>query len=220
MMCFNAESVRDSRRRARSLLFGLAVSALALGQRCVPIQPQACVPELADDDHVLAVGRPAVTVFEYANFECSHCGKFARETWPTLRQEYVDTGKVRWIARHRPFRSAYAPVGVAAQASECAADQGAFWEYRELVYANQADLSVAALKSYAVELALDTQAFDACLDGQVKAAEIDAERAAAEALGVCCTPYFFVDGRPFAGFRTVEEFRTILDAALAAAGAD
>lgn len=218
-MCFSTGNVVCSKRRARLLLFGLAASASALGQRCVPVQPQACVPEVTDDDHVLAVGQPAVTVFEYSNFQCSHCGQFARETWATIRQEYVDTGKVRWIARHRPFRSAYAPVGVAAQASECAADQGAFWEYRELVYANQADLSVATLKSYAVDLGLDVQAFDACLDGQVKAAEIDAERVAADALGVCCTPYFFVDGQPFTGFRTVEEFRTILDAALAAGGA-
>jgi protein-disulfide isomerase len=118
----------------------------------------------------------------------------------------------------------------AAEATECANDQGKFWEYQDLLFANQSALDVASLKSYAAQLGLDTATFDQCLDGGQKTAEVQKDQQDGTSYGVQGTPAFFINGRlvsgaiPFADYQdkngvTQPGFKSIIDAALAAAQA-
>jgi protein-disulfide isomerase len=117
----------------------------------------------------------------------------------------------------------------AAEASECADDQGKFWEYQDLLFANQSAIDVASLKSYAAQLGLNTATFDQCLDGGEKTAEVAKDKQDGTSYGVSGTPAFFINGRlvsgaiPFADYQdstgaTKPGFKSIIDQALAAAG--
>lgn len=110
-------------------------------------------------------------------------------------------GQVRLVHRHYPF---LAPESVlAAEASECAADQGRFWPYREGLFALQPQgrsaMAPEGLKRLAADLGLDRATFGACLDGHAQLQRVLAERAAAERIGVNATPTIFVQGRRVSG---------------------
>jgi protein-disulfide isomerase len=173
---------------------------------------------IGSGDHVLAVGDPKVTVIEYTDFQCSYCRRFELETFPTIKRDYIDTGKVRWVFRHFPLTQIHANAEAAAEASECAADQGKFWEYVDLAFQNQSALSNNDLKAYASQLGLDTAAFDACLDGGSKAAHVQSDLAGGTAIPIPGTPTFFINGEMVIGFKFPDDFADLLDAALAAAG--
>lgn len=107
----------------------------------------------------------------------------------------------------------------AAEASECAAEQGRFWEYHDLLYArqsgeNQGAFSKDNLKRFAEEIGLDTKAFNACLDAGKYAAQVQADTAFAKALGISGTPAFLVNGQPVVGAQPFEAFRSLFEAAL------
>jgi protein-disulfide isomerase len=117
----------------------------------------------------------------------------------------------------------------AAEATECADDQGKFWEYQDLLFANQSALDVASLKSYAAQLGLDTATFNDCLDTGKQTAEWQKDEQDGASYGVTGTPSFFINGRtvtgaiPFADYQgstgaTQPGFKSLIDAALAAAG--
>ncbi|GMU80490.1 MAG: hypothetical protein AMXMBFR47_03610 [Planctomycetota bacterium] len=173
-------------------------------------------PLIRDDDHIKSVGAPAVTVIEYGDFQCPVCARFFSETYPTILSEYVETGKVRWVYRHFPLRAVHPDAEAASQATECAGDE-AFWDFHDTLYANQDDLSRDALVEYATARGLDADAFTACLDRGDSAARVQTDVDSGITLGVSGTPTFFVNGTRVAGFRTVEQFREILDQALAEA---
>jgi protein-disulfide isomerase len=94
----------------------------------------------------------------------------------------------------------------AGEAAECADDQGKFWEYHDLLYANQSAIDVVSLKSYAAQLGLDTATFDACLDGGEKAAELAKDKQEGTSYGVSGTPAFFINGRLVSGALPFEDY--------------
>lgn len=112
----------------------------------------------------------------------------------------------------------------AAEATECADDQGKFWEYHDLLFANQSALDVASLKGYAAQLGLDTGTFDDCLDTGKNASEVQKDLQDGQSYGVGGTPAFFINGRlvsgaiPFEDYTTQQGpqpgFRTIINEAL------
>jgi protein-disulfide isomerase len=106
-----------------------------------------------------------------------------------------------------------------AEASECAAEQDAFWEFHDLVFdrqagENQGALSKENLKQFAVDLGLDSEAFDSCLDSGKYAALVRTETAGAQSLGVTGTPAFLVNGRPLVGAQPFEVFEQAIEAEL------
>jgi protein-disulfide isomerase len=106
----------------------------------------------------------------------------------------------------------------AAEASECAADQDAFWEYHDKLFESQSGENQGAftkdnLKRWAGELGLDTRAFDECLDSGKYASLIDQESQAAQALGVRSTPTFLINGQPLIGAQPFEVFQQSIEAA-------
>ncbi len=167
-------SERGSSRTWRAwACIGVAATALCVGGlSCTPPGNPAEAAKLRDNDHVLAVGDPSVTVIEYSDFQCPFCRAFELEVFPTIKAEYIDTGRVRWVYRHFPLTYLHPYAKRAAEATECAADQGRFWEYHEVAFTNNSALTDDDLKNYAVQLGLDANAFNACLDGGTKSARV------------------------------------------------
>jgi protein-disulfide isomerase len=140
-----------------------------------------------------SVGSPdaPVTMVEYFRFDCIHCADFASKVAPQLEKDYVSTGKLR-IEFH--------PMALegdllnASEAALAAGEQGHFWDYYDLVFANTSKsdrFSIPTLKGYAKELGLDTTAFDQALDsGKYKDQVVNETNTAIDA-GLQATPTFY-----------------------------
>jgi len=220
---------------ARDLLYGrstppvsTAVRANTAGAR-PPNRPAMPLPkEPLPLDGAATKGNPkaSVALVIYSDFECPFCARFANDTWPTIQSKYVAPGKVRAAFRHVPIESIHASAVKAAEATECAGQQGQFWSMHDVLFKNAKQLGEARLQEYARELRLNTTAFNSCLQGTT-AAKVRADAAAAAVLGVTGTPAFFVgliqlDGRVkvterIMGARPLDAFEMALDKALAVA---
>lgn len=139
------------------------------------------------------------------------------ETEPQIIEQYIATGKVRLVYRH------LLQLGEeslrAAEASECAADQGKFWEMRRAIYAGQGEIysssSIdAALAVFAQDVGLDLGAYNACMVAGRHREAIQADFRAAQAEGVRSRPVFDINGTRLIGARPFEEFQQAIDAAL------
>ncbi len=165
-----------------------------------------------------------VTIIEYADFQCPFCKKWVTETAPALAKEYIATGQVQLEYRYFAFLGEESKK--AAEAAECAADQGRFWEMHDVLYSHQAAensgvYTPSNLKKYAAEVAakasdFDTGKFASCLDGGSKRALVDQMAAQAAQVGVKSTPSFLVNGQPLIGAQPIEVFRTAIASAKAA----
>jgi len=157
-----------------------------------------------------------VMIVEFADFRCPYCAKFFRETMPALIREYVETGKAQIVFKH--FAILGSDSVRAAQAAECAADQGAFWAYHDelLLAPRSAGYSTesfddASLVALAEKLGLDTTRFATCLTNDETLARVEADRQEAMDAGLRGTPSFFINGQPLFGAQPVEAFREMID---------
>jgi len=170
-------------------------------------------------DPVLGRDDAPVTIVEYTDYQCPYCSRWHTTTFPEIRKNYIDTGKVRFIKRDLPL-SFHPNALPAAQAALCAGDQGKFWEMHERLAANPSTLSPETYSRYAQELSLDAKAFQACLMSQKHLAAIRGSERTASALGITGTPSFvvgtvkgdtlegvmIVGAQPYAAFdRTIRE---------------
>lgn len=166
-------------------------------------------------DHVESVGSPTLTVIEYGDFQCSHCGDFFRQTYATIKSNYVDAGKIRWVFRQFPLRQFHPQAEIAAEASECAAQQSDFFAYHDLLFSNQNALLRENLISYAEQAGLDVDAFTTCLESGSEAARVQADVDEGTILKVTGTPTFFIGKQKVVGFQDIASMSALLDAALA-----
>ena len=130
-----------------------------------------------------------VTVIEFTDFQCPFCRRFIQTTFPLIKRDFIDTGKVRWLVRDMPL-GFHADARKAAQASHCAGEQDRYWEMRDSLFRNNSKLGEGALQDYAVELGLDGGQFAECLSSERHLSDIDADTAAAKAIGISGTPSF------------------------------
>lgn len=166
--------------------------------------------EIKDTDHILGNPNAKVSVIEYSDFQCPFCGRMFSETLPKLKENFVKTGKVKFIYRHFPLSSIHQYAQKAAEASECASEQGKFWEYHDMIFERQNSLSADNLKAWAKGLGLDSNRFDSCLDSDKYAAIIEADLNEGSALGVNGTPATFVNGKLISGALPYEEFEKVI----------
>ncbi len=153
-----------------------------------------------------------VTIVEFFDFECGYC----RKVEPTLVKVLATYGdKVRLVARDFPLPN-HSAAPKAAEASECAAAQGKYWEMRHALFADPSKLSLEGLDASAQELGLDKAAFDACMASGEMQSKILASVRAGNELGVTGTPAFFINGRPISGAQPFERFAELIDYELAA----
>ena len=178
---------------------------------------QTLAEHLVPRDSVSAVAWPApATVVEFGDFECPSCS-LSEQAARQIRAQYGD--RIRFVFRQFPLSKIHPQAEKAAEASECAAEQGKFWEGLEKLYAEQADLSEDALKRYARELGLDQSRFNQCLDSGETASRVSQDLADGRALGVRATPTFFIGQKRIEGPMEFAQFSQLIDQELASRAA-
>ena len=159
----------------------------------------------------------SISVEEFSDFQCPFCARFAIDTFPRIEEKYVKTGQVRWTFRHM---ARIGPESVAAaQAAECAGEQGQFWAYHDKLFRNQQGENRGAfssdrLRSFAGELGLDAKAFSACLDSGRWAGKVNQDLADGQRKGVKGTPSFFIGGKMVEGAQPFSAFESAIEEAL------
>jgi protein-disulfide isomerase len=152
-----------------------------------------------------------VTVIEYASASCPHCANFYKKTFPALKSEYIDTGKIRFVFREFPHNP---PALAAFMLARCAPKEKYFpmvdlyFVEQEAWLANPKD----GLYSIAQRAGFTPATFEACLKNEdVKNGIIAVRDTAAEKFGVDSIPTFFINGKRIDGETTIEEFRKVID---------
>lgn len=178
-------------------------------------QPLA-ITARADDDPVLGSKDAPVEIIEFSDFQCPFCGKFFSETLPLLKQKYIGSGKAKIVFRDFPL-GFHQFAQKASEASECADEQGKYWEMHDKIFENQGSLDTASLKKYAQEIGLDAVKFNACLDSGKFASEVQKDLADGQSYGVSGTPSFFINGITVVGAQPFSVFEQIIESELAKA---
>lgn len=173
-----------------------------------------------DAIHVLGKSDAPLTMVEFTDYQCPFCGRFEANTFPEIKKNYIDTGKLRLIVRDLPLEGLHPYALKAAQASHCAADQGKFWEMKDLLFKNQNKLDADSLNGYATAgLGLNGDTFKKCMADGKHLKEIAAEAGYAQSLGLTGTPSFIigktegdaVKGRVVVGALPYENFAAVID---------
>ncbi len=153
----------------------------------------------------------------WADYQCPFCGRFEAQSLPELRRRYVETGKMKFVWRN--FENYGSESQDAAVAAHCAGEQDKFWEYHDILYANQRGINTGAfttsnLLRFASELGLEATAFTTCLGGLGYDAVISADKKLGRSEGVNATPTFFINDEMVVGAQPTETFVDLIEAAL------
>jgi protein-disulfide isomerase len=148
-----------------------------------------------------------VTIVEFSDFECPFCSRVV-PTLDQVRAKYGD--KVRIVFRQYPLPM-HSNAQKAAEASLCANDQGKFWELHDAMFQNQKALGVDQLKAKAVELGMNAETFNSCLDSNKYAAQVAQDMKEGSAAGVSGTPAMFINGRFINGAVPIDQITPVID---------
>lgn len=212
---------------AAGVIIALSI-VYAFGEKA-PNQPSdnRATADYADDDAYLGERDAPVTVVEFSDFQCPFCRRYWRDVIPRLKEEYVKTGRVRFVYRDFPLTRIHPGAEPAALATECAADQGKFWELHDKIFEEQDKRAVrsdkmdtvmfteADLDQWGKEIGLDPQEYNRCRSDRTHAAEVAKDLEDAVGLGVNGTPGTFVNGRFINGAVPYDELRGAIEAELA-----
>jgi protein-disulfide isomerase len=131
---------------------------------------------------------------------------------PTLKKIRADYGdRVRLVWKDFPLTNIHPEAFKAAEAGNCAREQGRFWEYHDRLFGNQQALGIDALKQYAAETGLNTTQFNQCLDTAKYSSRVQDHVAVGSQLGVSSTPTVYVNGRAVSGAQPYETFAAVID---------
>jgi protein-disulfide isomerase len=155
-----------------------------------------------DESGAAGSSQAEIVIMAFADFECPYCGRFARQTLPGLRTEYLSSGSAQLVFRHLPL-PIHKNAERAAQAVECAGRQGQFWSMHDQVFANQADLSASDFGIYASAVSMDVALFEECMSDPMPPKVAQDIRLAQE-LGIRSTPVFLIGRRESPGQMRVE----------------
>jgi len=148
---------------------------------------------IEDNDPVLGDPDASISIVEFSDFQCPFCARAHTGALNDLKNsDEFKSGEVNLVYKHFPLNSIHPYAQKAGEASECANRQGDFWGYHDTLFANQGSLDVTSLKSYAVQIGLDADEFNNCLDNGDASSEVSKETAQATAAGGRGTPYFVV----------------------------
>ena len=175
---------RAIERLPRRVLSSRGHLAAPLTDLSEPVDPET--------DHIRGPTHEMLTLVEYGDFQCPHCG----QAEPVIRQLLRDFGSdLRFVFRHLPLTDVHEHARLAAEAAEAAGAQGRFWEMHDRLFAHQDALRLEDLREHARALGLDVEAFSADLELRRHARRVMRDVSSAEASGVAGTPTFFINGR-------------------------
>ncbi len=160
-----------------------------------------------DDDASKGPLKAPIIIVEFSDYQCPYCSK-AESTVTDVLKKYGD--KIHFVYRDYPL-SFHQNAEAAAEAAECAKDQGKFWEMHNAMFANQDKLASADLVTTAAGLGLDKDKFKACLDSGQKKQEVQNDFQDGQKYGVTGTPTFFINGIKLVGARDISSFTELID---------
>jgi len=165
-----------------------------------------------------------VVMVEFSDFQCPFCWRFWQQSFARLKAEYIDTGTVRFVFRDFPLTQLHPHAELAAEAGDCADEQGEFWPMHDLLFRHQSEwakgselVARQSFRQYAQALGLKLAQFGACLSDKRYQQVIREDLQAGSQLGVRGTPTFFINGRPLVGAQPYATFKSAIESALAAA---
>lgn len=170
-----------------------------------------------DDDPVKGSEDAPVVIIEFSDFQCPFCKRFYSQTLSQIEEEYVQTGKARLVYRDFPLSQIHPNAQKAAEAAECADDQGKFWEYHDTLFEDQngwSSVGESKFKEYASDLGLDTQKFNSCLDSGKYRDEVQNDLRDGQNNGVSGTPSFFINGKKVVGAQPFSTFQQAIESEL------
>ncbi len=172
---------------------------------------------IAQTKHFRGDPNAPVTILEFSDFQCPYCGRFFSQVEPQIAKQYIESGKVRFGYLHFAFLGQESLW--AAEASECAADQDAFWEYHDKLFNSQNGENRGAfnkenLKQFAADLGLDTKTFNQCLDGGKYTQYVQSQVNIGRQIGVQSTPTFLINGQAVIGAQPFEAFQQAIESSL------
>lgn len=222
---------REQRKRQRQWVVVLAVTGVALVVVALLIlqnnQPAGSIATPAPatypqaDGHAMGDPSAPVVITEYSDFQCPFCRRFHDETLPLLVRDYVAQGTVYFTYRHFPVVDGGlgGESHRAANAAVCAARQNRFWEYHDILFANQTGENIGnftanRLTAMAETIGMDMAAFEECLASGTADDEVEIDKASAIDLGMNSTPSFVINGQVVTGAQPYEVFQSAIEAAL------
>ncbi|MEW5896813.1 MAG: DsbA family protein [Nanoarchaeota archaeon] len=175
-----------------------------------PSAPAIDKSKLADDDAVKGDKNAPVTIVEFSDYQCPFCQKFYTETFPQIEEKYIKTGKVKFVYRDFPLNF-HQNAQKAAEAAECAGEQGKYYEMHNKLFEEGVDGGIDAFKQYAQDLKLDIAKFNQCLDSGKMKTEVQKDLQDGQSLGVSGTPAFFINGKEVVGAQPFSVFGQIIE---------
>ncbi len=163
-----------------------------------------------------AIGDPdaPVTIVEYTDYQCPYCSRHFAQTFPLIKENYVDTGMVRYVFKDFPLTSIHPQAVLASEAARCAGDQDAYLEMHDVLFASQGEWSgnpnvESLFNGYAADLGLDADRFATCLAERTHETAVMADLDEGIGFGVRGTPAFFINGKNLSG---AHPYATFVDA--------
>jgi protein-disulfide isomerase len=225
-----ARKRRHQKKQRQELTFGLVALGVILIIASIVFLPslqpvgEIITPEFIEHPMAngSAIGDPnaPVVMEEYSDYQCTYCRKFSEETEPLLIEQYVVTGKLYIIFKNFVIYESpgYSSIPFA-EAALCAADQNKFWDYHDILYANQSTsdsdkYSESRLEAYAEIVGLDLDAFKQCLGDSRTLEEIRRIQLEAGNLEINSTPTFLINGKMIVGAQPLEVFQQEIETAL------
>ncbi len=175
------------------------------------------MPELTQPvtqaDHMRGPENAPVTLVEYGDFECPHCGEAFPIIEELLRRLRREDNGIRFVFRDFPLAQSHPHAQAAAEAAEAAAAQGKFWEMHAKLFQNQNALTQKDLHDYAEQIGLDTQRFDREMSRRVYANKVQDDFLSGVRSGVNGTPTFFINGQRYDGPYDVDSLQAAVERA-------
>lgn len=217
--------------RVNLLEKGTGTTAGTVAQGNAANQPAAPAQPVSAPVDVDVTGMPVrgdknarVALVEFTDYQCPFCGQLFTNTYPSIKKDYIDTGKIKYIVRDYPLTQIHSQAQKAAEAANCANEQGKFWEMHDKLFANQQALQIDDLKKYAADLGLNTSQFNSCLDSGKMAEKVSKDVTEGAKYGVRGTPASYVgivegntvkQATEVSGAQPFSAFQAVIDGILA-----